>query len=97
MGVLPGDSNTAPLEVFAPPSIYPPSVKNKPRTSSRVGDYVTAVHPKAKPAKTVRLYGFLELRPDLGLVRAAPTQAPGFLEFAGVWWAGEFLLPLKEE
>ena len=45
------------------------SAKDKYRTSYRVGEYVTAVYLKSNPAKTLRLYGFLELRPELGLVR----------------------------
>jgi hypothetical protein len=35
----------------------------------RVGDYVTAVYLPHNPERTLRLYGFLELRPDLGVVK----------------------------
>jgi hypothetical protein len=56
------------------------SAKSKYRASYRVGDYVTAVYLRSNPAKTLRLYGFLELRPDLGLVRTGPGQAPGLLK-----------------
>ncbi|HEY2158320.1 MAG TPA: hypothetical protein VGH33_22005 [Isosphaeraceae bacterium] len=47
-------------------------------TSYRVGDYATAVYLPHDPAKTLRLYGFLDLRPDLGLVRrdGAPPSSP---------------------
>ena len=40
----------------------------KVTTSFRIGDEVTALHFKSNPRKTVRLYGFLGLKPDLGLV-----------------------------
>jgi hypothetical protein len=56
------------------------SRKDKYRTSYRVGEYVTAVYLKANPAKTLRLYGFLELRPDVGLVRTEAAQPPGLLK-----------------
>ena len=58
------------------------SEKAKYQTSYRVGEYVTAVYLKSNPAKTLRLYGFLELRPDLGLLRTEPTQPPGLLKTA---------------
>jgi Protein of unknown function (DUF3592) len=38
-------------------------------TSYRVGEYATAVYLPSNPTKTLRLYGFLDLRPDFGLVR----------------------------
>src|SRR5262249_24198684 len=44
-------------------------MKDRLTTSFRVGDYATAVYLPHDPAKTLRLYGFLDLRPDLGLVR----------------------------
>ena len=56
------------------------SAKDKYRTSYRVGEYVTAVYLKSNPAKTLRLYGFLELRADLGLLRAESAQPPGLLK-----------------
>jgi hypothetical protein len=56
--------------------------KGKYRTSYRVGEYVTAVYLKTHPAKTLRLYGFLELRPALGLLRAEPAQPPGLVKTA---------------
>jgi hypothetical protein len=58
---------------------FPASAKTKYRTSYRVGEYVTAVYLKSSPAKTLRLYGFLELRPDLGLLRTEAVQ-PGLLK-----------------
>jgi hypothetical protein len=56
------------------------SAKDKYRTSYRIGEYVTAVYLKSKPAKTLRLYGFLELRPDLGLLRNQAAQPPSLLK-----------------
>jgi hypothetical protein len=56
------------------------SAKDKYRTSYRVGDYVTAVYLKSNSAKTLRLYGFLELRPDVGLLRAQATRPPSLLK-----------------
>jgi len=50
------------------------SAKGNYRTSYRVGDYVTAVYLKSNPVKTLRLYGFLEFRPELGLLRAEAAQ-----------------------
>jgi hypothetical protein len=58
------------------------STKAKYRTSYRVGEYVTAVYLESNPAKTLRLYGFLELRPDLGLIRTEATQPPSLLKAA---------------
>jgi hypothetical protein len=58
------------------------SAKDKYRTSYRVGEYVTAVYLKSNPAKTLRLYGFLELRPDLGLLRAQAGPPPSLLNTA---------------
>jgi hypothetical protein len=52
------------------------SAKDKYRTSYRVGDYATVVYLKSKPDKTLRLYGFLELRPDLGLLTTKAAQPP---------------------
>lgn len=52
------------------------STKDRYRTSYRVGDYATALYLKSNPAKTLRLYGFLELRPEIGLLQAGPAQPP---------------------
>ncbi len=46
-------------------------------TSFRVGDYVTAVYLPSDPAKTLKLYGFLDLRPELGLVLRDGAKEPG--------------------
>jgi hypothetical protein len=46
-------------------------------TSFRVGDHVTLVYLPSDPAGTMRLYGFLDLRPGLGIVdrqRDKPTS-----------------------
>jgi hypothetical protein len=44
----------------------------------RVGDFVTAVFLPHDPVRSLRLYGFLELRPDLGVVkRQRRTEAAG--------------------
>ena len=47
-------------------------------TSYRVGDYASAVYLPHDPAKSIKLYGFLDLRPDLGFVRrdAMPEASP---------------------
>ncbi len=58
------------------------SAKGKYRTSYRVGDYVTAVYLKSNPGKTLRLYGFLELRPDVGLLRTEFARPPSLLKTA---------------
>jgi len=58
------------------------SAKHNYRTSYRVGDYVTAVYLKSNPGKTLRLYGFLELRPDMGLLRTQDAPPPGLLKTA---------------
>jgi hypothetical protein len=42
-------------------------------TSFRVGDYVTAVFLPRNPTKSLRLYAFLDLAPNQGLVRSAPS------------------------
>jgi hypothetical protein len=47
--------------------------KDRVTLSYRVGDYVTAVYLPRNPAKSLRLYGFLDLRPDLGVV---PRMVP---------------------
>ncbi len=58
------------------------SAKDKYRTSYRVGDYVTAVYLKSNPGKTLRLYGFLQLRADLGLLRTEAVRPAGPLKTA---------------
>lgn len=54
--------------------------KEQLTTSYRVGDYATAVYLRSDPAKTLRLYGFLDLRPGLGLVRRDGSQESGLLQ-----------------
>jgi hypothetical protein len=44
--------------------------RNSLTTSFRVGDYVTAIYLPKNLAKSLRLYGFLDLRPDIGLIAA---------------------------
>jgi hypothetical protein len=56
------------------------SAKDKYRTSYRMGEYVTAVYLKTNPASTLRLYGFLELRPDVGLLRTHTARPPSLLK-----------------
>ncbi len=43
--------------------------KGQLTTTYRVGDYATAVYLPGKLEKSLRLYGFLDLKPGLGLVR----------------------------
>ncbi|MBN2577628.1 MAG: hypothetical protein JXB10_01375 [Pirellulales bacterium] len=45
----------------------------------RIGDYVTAVSLPSKSEKPPRLYGFLDLRPNLGVVRSAEAGHGGAL------------------
>jgi hypothetical protein len=49
-------------------------------TSYRVGDYVTAVYLRDDPDRTLALYGFLDLKPGLGLVRWDGKAEPGVLK-----------------
>lgn len=52
-------------------------------TSYRVGDYATAVYLPSNPVKTLRLYGFLDLKPGLGLLpREGAPQAGLFQTLA---------------
>lgn len=67
-----------PRTAEAPSSDFLADARNGLTTSYRVGDYATAVYLPHDPAKTLKLYGFLDLRPGLGLVRrdAAPESRP---------------------
>jgi len=56
------------------------SARARLTTSFRAGDYVTAVHLLSDPDKTLRLYGFLELRPGLGIIQRESYSAPGPLK-----------------
>ncbi len=49
-------------------------------TSYRVGDYVTAIYLSSNPARTLRLYGFLDLKPGLGLVERDAKDKSSFLK-----------------
>jgi hypothetical protein len=68
----------APRTAVAPSSDFTADSKDGLTTSYRVGDYATAVYLPRDPAKTLKLYGFLDLRPDLGLVRrdGVPPSSP---------------------
>ena len=68
-----GETRTA----EAPSSDFMADARSGLTTSYRVGDYATAVYLPHDPAKTLKLYGFLDLRPGLGLIRrdAAPESA----------------------
>ncbi len=48
-------------------------------TSYQIGDYATAVYLPSNPAKTLRLYGFLELSPGLGVIRRDGAPQTGLL------------------
>ncbi len=50
-------------------SSFSSSKKEATGCSYRVGDYVTALYLPGKYPKTLQLYGFLDLKPDFGLVR----------------------------
>ncbi|HJT33712.1 MAG TPA: hypothetical protein VJ783_16825 [Pirellulales bacterium] len=55
--------------------------KNAYQTSFRVGDYVTAIYLPNKYPASLRLYAFLDLMPDLGLVRRQKGD-----EQTSAWW-----------
>jgi hypothetical protein len=67
-----------PRTAVGPSSDFLADFKDRLTTSYRVGDHVTAVYLPHDPAKTLKLYGFLDLRPDLGLIRrdGAPPSSP---------------------
>lgn len=50
----------------------------------RVGDYATGVLLPGQPVEEVRLYGFLGLNPDVGLVRDMAKRRGGVLQAIGV-------------
>jgi hypothetical protein len=50
-------------------SELPAAQKDRYTTTFRVGDYATAVYLPTDPQGTLRLYGFLDLKHDLGVVR----------------------------
>ncbi len=56
--------------------------KDKVTSSYRVGDYATAVYLDADPLSTLNLYGFLGLRPGLGVVDRDPDRPPNDLKTA---------------
>ena len=62
--------------------------KERLMSAFRVGDTVTALYLKSDPARTMKLYGFLRLRPDIGIVRRTgyqpATVAQRVFEFAAV-------------
>ncbi len=61
-------------------SDFSADARHKFDTSFRVGDYVTLVYYPEDVESSLRLYGFLDLAPDLGLIRVGkPTT---FLELA---------------
>lgn len=53
--------------------------RNAFSTSFKVGDYVTAVYLPGKYPKSLQLVGFLDLIPELGLVRRQPLLGKGDL------------------
>jgi hypothetical protein len=57
------------------------SVRDEYTTSFKVSDYVTAVYMHGDLAKSLRLYSFLDLMPDVGLVRRNDRQT----QWAYVW------------
>ncbi len=67
-----------PRTAVGPSSDFMADFKDGLTTSYRVGDHATAVYLPHDPAKTLKLYGFLDLRPDLGLVRrdGVPPSSP---------------------
>ncbi|MEM7357307.1 MAG: hypothetical protein AAF657_41210, partial [Acidobacteriota bacterium] len=59
------------------------SQKDTTGCSYRVGDYVTALYLPGKYPKTLQLYGFLDLKPDLGLVRREAKTSGSFWKSVG--------------
>lgn len=60
-------------------------------TSFRLGDYVTAVYLPSKTKDAVRLYGFLDLKPDLGVIPRDAQPQDSVLKAAAII-AGVFAL-----
>jgi hypothetical protein len=58
------------------------ALKHRLTTTYRVGDYVTAVYLQPNFEQSLRLYGFLDLKPGLGLIRRNAEQEPGLLKTA---------------
>ena len=56
--------------------------KDRLTTTYRVGDYATAVYLPGDPKRSLRLYGFLDLKPGLGLVRRDAAPEGGLLQTA---------------
>jgi hypothetical protein len=50
-------------------------------TSFRVGDYVTAIYLAGDPEKSLRLYGFLDLNPRLGVIDRSDYKPSGPLSW----------------
>jgi hypothetical protein len=50
----------------------------------RVGDYATAVYLQSDPEVTFQLYGFLGLRPDLGIIARTDTKPLTLLGLSGI-------------
>lgn len=60
--------------------LVPDSAKDNVTVSYRVGDYVTAVYLKTNFEKSLRLYGFLNLRPNLGIIPATKAKECSVLQ-----------------
>ena len=73
-----GDLKTAEVSSNELPAIG----RGRLATTYRVGDYATAVRLPGRPEKSLRLYGFLDLRPGLGLVRRDATGEVGPIKSA---------------
>lgn len=58
------------------------ALKDRLTTSFHVGDYATAVYLPQDPERTLRLYGFLDLRPELGVVLREGATETGALTIA---------------
>lgn len=62
----------------------PPFEKEKSTLSYRVGDYATAVYLCSNPEKSLKLYGFLGLRPDLGVITLKKSGKWDDLKLIGI-------------
>jgi hypothetical protein len=75
------DSLTGQITVVsANSSDFGAASRNSLTTSFKVGDYVTAIYLPKNPAKSLRLYGFLDLRPDIGLIATEHREETGLVK-----------------
>ncbi|MEW6733316.1 MAG: hypothetical protein AB1489_18455 [Acidobacteriota bacterium] len=75
------DPETGQLMIAQKPSNeFSAAVKDQYTTSFRIGDYITAIYLKSNPVQSLRPYGFLDLRKDLGLVKRDTAKEQGLFK-----------------